>query len=813
MAPTKQKRVAAACDILKEFGISKVRVKKAIDDLLKVYDDNWEFIEDDNYRVLIDALLEGKVEKDKLYEMMVGGFVQEVKSQKEAQECDDPLIFDIEKKRSRPKRKKGKVESPAKKLKTSPMIEKDEVGLSSGSQTPEDHDKHFVKRKNARNKKQILVHEGSMYHGNRSCSWPAENSLRGLDGLSPSEDCETLKKKSRADNNQKHHRDLLSYHMHGKKLPFSEFSFGKKQLSDQTLTDNILDFYHNDHLHFPSGEAYDYNQPRDEMPLKLMYPASHTGNFDVKENESRLLQIDHSNALEKGSHVSSSTSQCDIASSSNREVKVSLIYNTSQSDSQVPSLDAVLKNVEEKYKLYKTLDSDFSVTKLMRDVCDCFLAMASVDKALEINNTSLSKESDGTGNSGNNFWDNLISLNGLISFQNLVKIGPQIPNLVALSGLEGLHYISGFRIPDVVLTQSCRQRRIEALDVREFSTSNTSIVASSEKHCCFSAVKCFYIDDITREEEKEKISLVNSFCAEQFPTFNYIKHNIIYDKANVKFALARISEVQCCSHCSGDCLAISLPCECACMSGGEFAYTQEGLLKEKFLEECISLVKDLKEQNFYCKRCPVEMSKNKQKVEHCKGHLLRKFIKECWSKCGCNKSCGNRVVQRGISVKLQVFWTPEGKGWGIQTLEDLPKGAFVCEYVGEVVTNMELYERIVQSRDEKKHKYSVALDADWCSEDIMNDEEALCLDATLYGNVARFINHRCGDASLIEIPIEVETPNHHYYHLALFTQRKVSAMEELTWDYGVDFNDQDHHGNAFTCLCNSPLCRDQRPKI
>ena len=91
---------------------------------------------------------------------------------------------------------------------------------------------------------------------------------------------------------------------------------------------------------------------------------------------------------------------------------------------------------------------------------------------------------------------------------------------------------------------------------------------------------------------------------------------------------------------------------------------------------------------------------------------------------------------------FQVFWTNDGKGWGLRTLEDLPKGTFVCEYVGEVVTNTELDERNKQSRVNERHTYPVQLDADWGSESILDDDYALCLDATSYGNVARFINHR-----------------------------------------------------------------------
>ena len=88
-----------------------------------------------------------------------------------------------------------------------------------------------------------------------------------------------------------------------------------------------------------------------------------------------------------------------------------------------------------------------------------------------------------------------------------------------------------------------------------------------------------------------------------------------------------------------------------------------------------------------------------------------------------------------------MFCTSEGKEWGLRTLEDMPKGAFVCEYVGEILTNTELFERNMQSKRSGKHTYSVLLDADWGS-GVLKNEEALCLDATNFGNVARFINHR-----------------------------------------------------------------------
>lgn len=35
----------------------------------------------------------------------------------------------------------------------------------------------------------------------------------------------------------------------------------------------------------------------------------------------------------------------------------------------------------------------------------------------------------------------------------------------------------------------------------------------------------------------------------------------------------------------------------------------------------------------------------------------------------------------------------EQKGWGIKTLRNIPKGSFVCEYIGEILTDADLNNR------------------------------------------------------------------------------------------------------------------------
>jgi len=58
-------------------------------------------------------------------------------------------------------------------------------------------------------------------------------------------------------------------------------------------------------------------------------------------------------------------------------------------------------------------------------------------------------------------------------------------------------------------------------------------------------------------------------------------------------------------------------------------------------------------------------------------------IYECNKQCKCAKTCLNRVAQNPLRNKLQVFKT-ETRDWGVRTLCDIPKGGFICIYVGKL---------------------------------------------------------------------------------------------------------------------------------
>lgn len=547
------------------------------------------------------------------------------------------------------------------------------------------------------------------------------------------------------------------------------------------------------------AEAY-MEMDIEEIPSTQFRPGKRETRLTIFNSKDNIQgeaksSLDHSNDFKGSGHMQSCT-EYSICIDGSVHTPARLEYNNTLKGSDLaersldhsggisgsnipqPSIDMVLKMVEG-YTLqsFKILAPDFPVMRLMEKFCQHILN----------------------------------SRNDRVCDEKQTEFVPVAPNLLT-SGNETKVRRSP-RIKPKTQEPSIPDKTKANAETKDHASSSTMLISLETCQPSVDQSRPVHdLMDISRGEENIQIPITNELTSESYPSaFCYIPKSIVYQNAYINVSLARIGDDDCCSNCSGDCLESPITCACARETGGEYAYTRDGVLKKNFLEEALSIhMKPKPHHYFYCKDCPQERTKNEYKPDSCKGHLIRKFVKECWSKCACSKHCGNRVVQRGIIRKLQVFFTSEGKGWGVRTLEDIPRGAFVCEYVGEILTNMELYNRNNERMRNEKHTYPVLLDADWCSEGVLKDEEALCLDATHYGNVARFINHRCYDANLIEIPVEVESPDRHYYHLAFFTTRKVEAMEELTWDYGIDFDDCDHPIKAFQCHCGSIHCRDAK---
>ncbi|KAK6780693.1 hypothetical protein RDI58_022877 [Solanum bulbocastanum] len=847
-------RVKKAFRAMKSIGISEEKVKPILKSLLKLYDKNWELIEEENYRALADAIFENEDAEVAEHKKPENNEVRDVREE----------VLEEEAVHEEPERPLKRLRLRYQEGQASPSSNNSNAGTS-------------LKRPRREEEGEL---SGPRYQ-NQSQGEANPSSVRKNLRLN---ETQTSPIASRVQSS------VAAKSSHASKLKEPKTEPGGDLSSKQKMSRSLA-------LIKPKDEPYTDDMPQVEVPIAVIHPEpsnkgdTSNGNTSRRHSETfEPLAIELRGGNDLGEEFMTSLNgvttsrelkevqdRChtdvDIASSPSGEVKISISCDPAlcrSSDFHMPSVESVLKMVELKcLKSYKILDPNFSLMKLMKDMCECALELGTQHSPELQSTTDVAAENDfgsrsmtvNSLNGGMNFeidagdaqpkipqpsppriGEDCIQAGQIASMGNcgstpetdqngIEQTNPwsmeapcelilgEIGSFDSLNELLNSDLGAGEAQPEIPHLNSYFGEDSCQAD-HTASTGNCGIAPDTSQSRLEEVVSCeatprdvgsVEVIDITKGQENVIISLVNEVNNNHPPSFHYIASNVVFQNAYVNFSLARIGDDNSCSTCSGDCLSLSTPCACAHITGSDFAYTKEGLIKEEFLKECISMNRDPKKHcQFFCKVCPLERSKNEDIIESCKGHLMRNFIKECWWKCGCSKQCGNRVVQRGISHKLQVFMTPEGKGWGLRTLEDLPRGAFVCEYVGEVLTNTELFDRVARSPNGEEHSYPALLDADWGSEGVLKDEEALCLDATFYGNVARFINHRCFDSNLVEIPVEIETPDHHYYHLAFFTTRKIKAMEELTWDYGIDFDDLEHPVKAFSCHCSSKFCRNMK---
>ncbi|KAL7919103.1 hypothetical protein ACQKWADRAFT_323253 [Trichoderma austrokoningii] len=157
---------------------------------------------------------------------------------------------------------------------------------------------------------------------------------------------------------------------------------------------------------------------------------------------------------------------------------------------------------------------------------------------------------------------------------------------------------------------------------------------------------------------------------------------------------------------------------------------------------------------------------------------------ECHAGCSCSKDCPNRVVERGKTIPLQIFRTPD-RGWGVHAQVAIKKGQFVDRYLGEIITSAEADRRRAASAiSQRKDVYLFALDKFTNPEslDPRLKGPPLEVDGEFLSGPTRFINHSC-DPNLRIFARVGDHADKHMHDLALFAIREIAAGEELTFDY------------------------------
>jgi len=138
---------------------------------------------------------------------------------------------------------------------------------------------------------------------------------------------------------------------------------------------------------------------------------------------------------------------------------------------------------------------------------------------------------------------------------------------------------------------------------------------------------------------------------------------------------------------------------------------------------------------------------------------------------------------------MEVHKTRE-MGWGVRAVETIPKGAYIADYCGEMITN--------SSCDEREDSYLFELGITNCS------KFNYTIDAKRVGGFSRFFNHKC-DPNMIAIRVFREHQDFRFPNFAFFAIKDISKGEEIGFDYGDEFWKVKR--NYFTCKCGSMKCK------
>jgi hypothetical protein len=332
--------------------------------------------------------------------------------------------------------------------------------------------------------------------------------------------------------------------------------------------------------------------------------------------------------------------------------------------------------------------------------------------------------------------------------------------------------------------------------------------------------------DISNGREARPIACRNSFRKkEPPPVFHYVKESVL-GESHIVINDHPDNLVSCCD-CEDDCRDPE-KCACAKANDGSFAYNRRRQLLRQ-----------------------------------------RDVIYECNSRCKCHKSrCKNRVVGRGIQLPLEVFKT-KLCGWGVRTLVDIPAGTFVCEYVGEIISEQEAERR---ASPEMGDEYLLSLDTVWCLlmaeieskkkqaaasdekisakaspdstpaasqpqggplhrrgplqqagaqlwrkmfqkklgeiavEDIdVNDDADMLCIDAKWYGGVARFINHCCEPNLEKQSVYVDSHDVRAPRLAFFASTDIKAGSELTWDYG--YTKGQVHGKSHPCFCGADKCR------
>ncbi|KAK7386867.1 hypothetical protein VNO78_27210 [Psophocarpus tetragonolobus] len=256
--------------------------------------------------------------------------------------------------------------------------------------------------------------------------------------------------------------------------------------------------------------------------------------------------------------------------------------------------------------------------------------------------------------------------------------------------------------------------------------------------CCVSA-------DMSNNKESVSVRLVNDVDDDRGPLcYEYLARTsfpqfVFHQSGNV-------TGCECVDGCGDGCF-------CAMKNGGEFPYTLQG-------------------------------------------HLVRgkPLIFECGPFCSCPPHCRNRVTQKGLKHRLEVFRSPH-TAWGVRSLDLIQAGAFICEYAGIVLTREQAQLLTVNGDTLIYPNRFGERWAEWGDLSQINPDYVrpsypaippldFSLDVSTMRNAACYMSHSSTPNVMVQFVL-YDHNNLMFPHLMLFAMENIPPMRDLSLDYGV----------------------------
>ncbi|VFR01566.1 unnamed protein product [Cuscuta campestris] len=251
--------------------------------------------------------------------------------------------------------------------------------------------------------------------------------------------------------------------------------------------------------------------------------------------------------------------------------------------------------------------------------------------------------------------------------------------------------------------------------------------------------------DISGKKENVPVLLYNDIDADQDPIYyDYLLKTVF--PPHVFHHVGSHTGCDCVNGCFGNCV-------CSMRNGGDFAYDNNGILLRG-----------------------------------------KPLIFECGPYCHCPVSCRNRVSQKGVKNRFEVFRSTE-TGWGVRSLDLIQAGSFICEYAGIVLTKEQeeifkmsgdslIYPRRFSERWAEWGDLSQVYPDYVCPSYPSIPPIDFAMDVSKMRNLACYMSH----SSSPNVFVQPVLHDHNYVcfpRLMLFAMENIPPLQELSIDYGV----------------------------